>query len=339
YTALYITPAFLDFVGGLSSGMITLEYVISDLASASEEQLLSYYEKHPTCFGTLKDGVFTAPAKPTDLFYQNGDPVEWLMGAHFSDQQAGYIYFVNTKAQFTMTLPGVEIPEAPDPFDSYTFVGDCKMQQNFLDNLFSETGTPEGTVQVYEEPEYPGVFHIKNAYVAGDWNNAETAANIDLSIDLYDPSYGMIDEQSTGYFDDQYGSIVEIMSASMVYTAYIADQMTKQQFLMTYPNMNLYLDRATKRIVMPALSVWYYFPELAPGQEYYNQMIYNDGNASWIQLPESYIVGGAGVNEILTDQVDAPARYYNLQGVEVANPAKGELVIVKKGSKSSKVIF
>lgn len=57
-----------------------------------------------------------------------------------------------------------------------------------------------------------------------------------------------------------------------------------------------------------------------------------------IELPQEAI-DGAGV-EGVTDDVDvnAPKRFYNMQGVEVVNPAAGELVIVKQGSKATKVI-
>ncbi|MBD5207413.1 MAG: hypothetical protein HDS79_03975 [Bacteroidales bacterium] len=53
-----------------------------------------------------------------------------------------------------------------------------------------------------------------------------------------------------------------------------------------------------------------------------------------IALPESY---GAGVADITVDD-NAPVKYYNLQGVEISNPAAGELVIVKQGAKVSKSI-
>lgn len=50
--------------------------------------------------------------------------------------------------------------------------------------------------------------------------------------------------------------------------------------------------------------------------------------------------GDVGGVEGVTDDVDvnAPKRFYNMQGVEVVNPAAGELVIVKQGSKATKVI-
>lgn len=45
----------------------------------------------------------------------------------------------------------------------------------------------------------------------------------------------------------------------------------------------------------------------------------------------------AGVDTIGEDE--APTKYYNLQGVEVTNPAKGMLLIKKQGSKTQKIIY
>lgn len=44
----------------------------------------------------------------------------------------------------------------------------------------------------------------------------------------------------------------------------------------------------------------------------------------------------AGVNDIIADGEEAPAVYYNLQGVRVDNPAAGSVVIVRKGNKAYK---
>ena len=54
-----------------------------------------------------------------------------------------------------------------------------------------------------------------------------------------------------------------------------------------------------------------------------------------IVLPEDY----DAVETILGDDSNAPAVYYNLQGVRVNNPEKGQLVIVRKGNKAQKVIM
>ena len=53
-----------------------------------------------------------------------------------------------------------------------------------------------------------------------------------------------------------------------------------------------------------------------------------------IELPEDW----AGVEGIASDMAEGPAKYYNLQGVEVAAPVKGQLVIKTQGGKSTKFI-
>ena len=45
-----------------------------------------------------------------------------------------------------------------------------------------------------------------------------------------------------------------------------------------------------------------------------------------------------GVNDIEADFVDGPVRYYNLQGVEIANPAPGSVVIKVQGNTASKLL-
>lgn len=46
----------------------------------------------------------------------------------------------------------------------------------------------------------------------------------------------------------------------------------------------------------------------------------------------------AGVNSLDAEDVNAPVKYYNLQGIQIANPEKGQLVIKKQGSKTVKYI-
>lgn len=48
--------------------------------------------------------------------------------------------------------------------------------------------------------------------------------------------------------------------------------------------------------------------------------------------------GLGAVDGILNDAENVPARYFNLQGVEIANPEAGQLVIVKEGKKATKTI-
>lgn len=57
--------------------------------------------------------------------------------------------------------------------------------------------------------------------------------------------------------------------------------------------------------------------------------VYSIGEEGW-QDPN-----GSGIEDIVVDEVEGAAKYYNLQGVEIANPENG-LYIVKRGNKVSK---
>lgn len=78
-------------------------------------------------------------------------------------------------------------------------------------------------------------------------------------------------------------------------------------------------------------------------------LVYNGKNCKLTESVENAVVvfnldektltvtTGSGINTIGSE--NASAVYYNLQGVKVANPAKGGIYIVKKGSKVSKEAF
>ena len=48
--------------------------------------------------------------------------------------------------------------------------------------------------------------------------------------------------------------------------------------------------------------------------------------------------GGVGIVDSMVEE-NAPEVYYNLQGIRLANPEKGQLVIVRKGNKTFKAIL
>ena len=45
----------------------------------------------------------------------------------------------------------------------------------------------------------------------------------------------------------------------------------------------------------------------------------------------------SGVEDVRTENADAPVRYFNLQGIEIKNPAHGQIVIVRQGNSVRKV--
>ena len=83
------------------------------------------------------------------------------------------------------------------------------------------------------------------------------------------------------------------------------------------------------RIEFPIKSVWFYFPQ------YNEQSVYFNGE----QTAPGYLIIDKlnGIDDIAVDH-NAPIEYFNLQGVRIANPEKGQLVITRQGSKTSKTI-
>ncbi len=83
-------------------------------------------------------------------------------------------------------------------------------------------------------------------------------------------------------------------------------------------------------ITFPAKSVMYCYPydTYMPGTMWDSSAAV--GTTLNVAVP-------ASVSEL--EATNAPAEYYNLQGVKIANPAKGQIVIRRQGSKIAKVIF
>ncbi len=67
----------------------------------------------------------------------------------------------------------------------------------------------------------------------------------------------------------------------------------------------------------------------------------NNGNEYSPQINSIEVSFSAegGINEVMTVNPNAPVEYFNLQGVRVANPVAGQIVIRRQGNTATKVIF
>lgn len=63
----------------------------------------------------------------------------------------------------------------------------------------------------------------------------------------------------------------------------------------------------------------------------------HNGFATYL-ISEPGFTGQNAVSDIVNDNADAPVRYFNLQGIEVNEPAAGTLVIRRQGTQASKVL-
>ncbi|MDE6266604.1 MAG: CotH kinase family protein [Muribaculaceae bacterium] len=55
--------------------------------------------------------------------------------------------------------------------------------------------------------------------------------------------------------------------------------------------------------------------------------------------PAASLPSWSSVKNVLYENIDADAEYFNLQGIRITNPAKGQIYILREGDKTSKIIF
>lgn len=108
---------------------------------------------------------------------------------------------------------------------------------------------------------------------------------------------------------------------------------SKEEIIISFEQGDLNVSTFNSR----TLTVNIYNPVIGVGDEPITPTFWPNGDdfSGYILLTENYM---DGVESLLGEEIDAPAEYYNLQGVRVNNPEKGQLVIVRKGNKSFKQI-
>lgn len=199
-------------------------------------------------------------------------------------------------------------------------------------------------------------------------NYVENIANLDLNLDI-DIQAGLID--SYIYMQIAKGN-------ETVYKAILGDRITQQFGTVTVP-VQLLLSNlkandtytltlqyqpyssdalatlGTYQIAQPEVNIenpWEGVPYVEPVDGNFTITLSNlKPNTSYVYT--LYAVAGDEVSEaeVVTfktqptsgiedlNEGDEPARYYNLQGIEVEHPTKGEIYIVRKGDKSYKIVF
>lgn len=249
---------------------------------------------------------------------------------HLESLKEGSGLGVNSKGMFAIGLPGVEL--VYDPFEDCDLIGDGVFMNPWLENFFEEAAPSPYNVEVYQVKDTHGMLKIKNAW--GDWNLE--GEEVPFIIDITDPDCVIVEWQESGYIDELDGlGEIDIMSYSYFQFNGTQYPPTRDEFLAEYKDSNMYVDPATKRIIMPAASMWVY-PENGDNNVFGPQ---SDNPANgYIQLPADYVLPESAVKEVAIDNSNAPVEYYNIQGMRIANPEAGQLVIKRQGSNATKMI-
>ena len=260
---------------------------------------------------TLKDNVITIPEgavclnwpnAPDDSSYKT-DPAKW------------YSYGEN---EGVVVLPGGEYV---DPWGEAV---DATMVETILGPTFGNTNTAPYTIQIQKNSE-TGVYRLISPWrqLYTDLGlGSSTAPNLD--IDASDPTNLIIPLQATGLGSKTDGAY-KYMSTS--YYNLVNEQETDDALKITLTDNG----DGTSTISFPYRSGFIYAQ--TSGGTYYASN-YADV-LSYVTFPTF-----SGINEVKADidNSNAPVEYYNLQGMRIAAPVEGQLVIKRQGSEVEKLI-
>lgn len=203
------------------------------------------------------------------------------------------------------------------PWEEY---GTITFTDGILAPGFGLTLTEPSTCALYKNTKIDEYYRIDNPwvgmYTANGWNSVSPSVYIDAS----DASNVVMEMASTGINGGTDG-IYYIMSLS--YYNSLGDEETPDDYKVTFTK-----EDNTGKFTFPYRSCRMYAS--TSGTLYY---------ACSTPTVMTFAIPDAGVDTIEINDNDGEVKYYNLQGVQVASPAAGQLVIRVQGNKATKTIL
>lgn len=249
-------------------------------------------------------GLFIKANKPTWFSFR---PSEWQKTAQQVDfQDDGFMSAFFTNAQLT----------APGP----------------------------SKVDLYVNRENPKQYLLMNPYASSDeWKSypyrPADAENGYIIFDLTDPyCVPMAITVNSGFYDDEGDQTYAYNTeGNYYYNLGWSTESIQEQFLPAGVPLSEY-DETTRMVTLTNL-YWGYHDNTLAGYAW----IQEDGAGNripvetfiYVTMPENITFDG--ISDVEMNE-NAPVRYFNLQGMEVINPVKGQLVIKTQGNKVQKVI-
>lgn len=205
--------------------------------------------------------------------------------------------------------------------DSFISLGNGKFTENIIYPLFTEVeNTTAATVEVLTDGEgfYKVVNPFQTLYSA---LKIGATSSPDLVLDATDPSNVHIAISSTGLSSQTDG----------LYTYF-----SESWYIENFGEEDETLDPAlqiTKTVEGDNVTITIPYHATTVMAMTSSKMYYGSAYVSTLTFKES----SSGIGSIETEDTDAPAVYYNLQGVRIENPTSG-IVIRVQGGKATKMI-
>ncbi len=260
----------------------------------------------PDLVPTLKNSIITFPAKSLVLNWPNApedssydtDPEAWYIGG----EDAG-----------CLVLPGGEYK------DPWTLYGKATMSGDWLFGCFGKTAADYET-EVYVATEDATKFKVKTAlkgiFTALNFN----ATSPDIELDATDSQNVELPMTSTKINGGAEDGLYYILNDQ--YLSNLNNETAEESLRAT-----LTVDDEKAVFSFPAQSLLLYASTS-------NGLYYGNKTEALITVSLAH----SGVNNVAVESDNAPVEYFTIQGLRVAEPQSGSLVICRQGDKVSKVI-
>lgn len=212
---------------------------------------------------------------------------------------------------------------------AWNSLGQGQFLENIVYNLFTggERNRAFVGVEVEESADNPGIFRVLNAFSSLYSKVGMGVKSPDMRIDARNPDNVVIGLQPTGL-----NAIIDGETGGAIY--YLNDAAFYEEFGWSLNHNGV--KRCTMRpdgegnltIVIPYHSCFIYASSTTDyffGSEYESVLEFKAGDTD--------------VSIIVDDAPDLPAEYFTLQGIRVENPSHGQILIMRRGKKISKIVF
>lgn len=230
--------------------------------------------------------------------------------------------------------------------DEWTKLGNATFKDAWFPLVWEGGNTPEYEVPLYFEKNNPGTYMLYDPYGYGGQDNPYVFYDINIAPDK--PGYlifNITDPECIVFEPSIYTMTLDLSDPG-------DDALPTEIYCYNYEGLQYYAQGASKTDIIIYMeqnggeTSWFdqrsktiminnaiFSMGLNPS-DYYTWQNYD--MSGYVVLTDNY---QDSVESLFIDDNNAPVEYYNLQGVRVANPEKGQILIVRKGNKATKQII
>ncbi len=287
------------------------------------------------------EGYATYSAKIGSIIALQGDKIDPAKDKIIDCPVAGEKHGLNSVLAVSLDAAGnvqggahIQFYINNDENDSWASIGTGKYTDCVYSKSYSDIPAETLDVEVQENKATKGYYRIVNPYKGHSANTLPTTGhnhNHYIYINAVDPQGVYVESSALG--------MKTVYGEGMIYSftandIELADEGKEQEALEQAKADGYCGTLSDNTITMPAGSL------LLSEREYNGGAFLSVGGSNGDTKPELQLVlpDLSGIGSIITDESNAPVEYFNLQGVRIAEPQAGSLVIKRQGDKVSKVI-